>query len=255
MDRRDKSSETLGPISSESRNEVPGQTSDMMGTTGQGTGGSRSSLLATIGQHPVAAALIGAGLGLLLVGVFATPKRRQNAQGSGKGKQMSAQKTLITWLNNAHATEHNLAKVLERHARSAKNQPEMQARFQQHLQETRHHAEMVKGCIERLGGRTSVVKSGMGAAMGMVQGVSTAVAEDEIIKNLLGDYASEHFEIASYRSLIAAAEELGDQETAGVCRQILRDEEEMARWLEGQIPTVTRIFLSQKTGAEGYGAS
>src|SRR5689334_12914341 len=99
----------------------------------------------------------------------------------------------------------------------------MQARIQQHLQETRRHADLVKGCIERLGGSTSALKSGMGKVSGFFQGVSTGMAKDEIVKNALADYASEHFEIASYTSLLAAALALGDQQQASVCQEILRD--------------------------------
>ena len=79
-----------------------------------------------------------------------------------------------------------------------------------------------------MGGETSGVKSGMASVMGAVQGMTTKLAKDELIKNTLHDYGTEHFEIACYTSLIAAAENLGDQETARVRREILRDEQAMA---------------------------
>jgi len=134
-----------------------------------------------------------------------------------------------------------------------KDHPQMQARIQQHLEQTRRHAELVKGCIERLGGSTSAIKSGMGKIGGFFQGVSTGMAKDEIVKNALADYASEQFEIASYTSLIAAAQALGDREMAAICQQILRDEEEMAGWLQQQIPTITQEFLGLQTRAHGAG--
>ena len=43
-------------------------------------------------------------------------------------------------------------------------------------------------------------------------------------------YVFEHLEIACYRSLIGAAEELGDAETAELCTEILR---EGKRWPTG----------------------
>jgi ferritin-like metal-binding protein YciE len=79
-----------------------------------------------------------------------------------------------------------------------------------------------------------------------LQGMSTGAAEDELVKNALSDYAAEQFEVASYRSLIAAAEELGDQETVSACQENLREDEEMARWLEQQLPAVTQAFLRTK---------
>jgi ferritin-like metal-binding protein YciE len=146
---------------------------------------------------------------------------------------------VIAWLNDAHAMELGIAQVLERHVAEAKDHPHMHAGLQRHLEQTRRHAELVKGCVERMGGETSGVKSGMASVMGAVQGMSTKLAKDELIKNTLHDYGTEHFEIACYTSLIAAAENLGDQETARVCREILRDDQAMADFLFQQIPPTT----------------
>lgn len=125
----------------------------------------------------------------------------------------------------------------------------MEAKIRQHLEQTRRHADLVKGCIESLGASTSSLKSGIGNVMGALQGRATEIAKDEMVKNALTDYASEQFEIASYRSLIAAAEALGENGIADICRQILRDEEDMAQWLNNHIPTVTREYLAQQATA------
>ena len=69
---------------------------------------------------------------------------------------------------------------------------------------------------------------------------------DEIIKASLGTYTFEHMEIGSYRILIATAEALGDTETKLVCEQILREEENMARWLEENLPAVTKQYLDRE---------
>ena len=77
---------------------------------------------------------------------------------------------VLAWLNDAHAMELGIAQVLENHAASAADDPPMQMRLQQHLEETRRHAELVKGCVERMGGDTSAVKTGMASVMGTIQG-------------------------------------------------------------------------------------
>jgi ferritin-like metal-binding protein YciE len=164
---------------------------------------------------------------------------------------MAHQEMVIAWLNDAHALELNLVQVLEHRVSDTKDHPQMQTKIQQHLEQTRRHAELVKQCIERLGGSTSAVKSTMGQISGFFQGVSTDMAKDEIVKNALADYASEQFEIACYTSLLAAAQALGDQQMATVCQQILRDEEDMARWLQQQIPALTQAFLGQQARAHG----
>ena len=162
---------------------------------------------------------------------------------------MANKELIVAWLNDAHAMEQGIAQVLERHAAEAADQPTMHARLQQHLEETRRHAEMVKSCLERLGEQPSTVKTGMASVMGAVQGMSTKMAQDTLIKNALHDYGTEHFEIACYTSLIAAAQDLGDQEMMQVCQQILAEDQAMADFLFQQIPPVTVQMLQMEHAA------
>lgn len=166
--------------------------------------------------------------------------RRLVGQDSATGQDL-----LLAWLNDAYGMENTLIQTLQNHARDAKNYPQMQVKLDQHLAQTRRHAEMVKSCIERLGGRTNPLKTSLGVAMGKVQGLSTGAAADEVVKDGLADFAAENFEIASYTALIAAAEQLGDRETVATCNQILREEQEMARWLEQNLPATTRETVNR----------
>ena len=159
---------------------------------------------------------------------------------------MANKELIVAWLNDAHAMELGIAEVLERHAADAKDHPQMHSRLQQHLEETRRHADLVKGCLERLGEQPSGVKSGMASVMGAVQGMTTKMAQDTLIKNTLHDYGTEHFEMACYTSLMAAAQDLGDQEMASACQQILREEQAMADFLFQQIPSTTVEMLQME---------
>lgn len=158
---------------------------------------------------------------------------------------MSPKEQLTTWLNSAYAMEKSLIQVLENHAGDAKDLPEVRQRDEQHLEETKRHAELVARCLEVLGEKPSAMKSAMGNVMGTVQGASSGMHRDELVKNFLSDYAAEHFEIACYRSLIAAAETLDQPEIARLCTEILHDEERMAAWLEERIPEITQMHLQQ----------
>ncbi len=82
-----------------------------------------------------------------------------------------------------------------------------------------------------------------GGAMGMMQGMSTGMFRDELVKNAIADYAMEHFEMACYSALASAAEDAGLTELAQTCREIFGEEAEMADWLEEHIPEVTRLHL------------
>lgn len=165
---------------------------------------------------------------------------------SGEARQRvlkEKKKLLLAWLNDAYAMEKALIPILEHHARDARDYPHIRARDLDHLEQTRHHADLVKGCIERLGESPSTTKTALGSLIGTMNSVATGPFEDELVKNFLSDYAAEHLEIASYKALIAAAQEVGDRETALVCEQILWEEEDMARWLEENLPMAVRETL------------
>jgi ferritin-like metal-binding protein YciE len=159
---------------------------------------------------------------------------------------MAHKELLLSWLNDAYGMEKNIIQVLQNHVKDAKDHPAMQQKLQEHLDVTRHQAEMLKDRIEALGGSVSTVKSTTGTVMGAITGVTTGAAEDELVKNMLSDYATEHFEIASYRALIKGAQDLGDDETVRLCQQLLREEEDMARFLEQNLPTAVHDVLSRK---------
>jgi ferritin-like metal-binding protein YciE len=162
---------------------------------------------------------------------------------------MAHEDLFMAWLNDAYGMENALVQVLQNHVKDAKDHPQMQAKIQEHLDKTRQHAELVKGCIERRAGSTSALKTGMSNLMGVMQGMSTGAAEDELVKNGIADYAAENFEIASYNALITAAQDLGDTQTASVCQQILGDEQDMANWLAQHLPEAVDEIIKKKAAA------
>lgn len=159
--------------------------------------------------------------------------------------------TLLEWLRDAHAMEQQAVSILENQAERIEHYPGMQERVRAHLDESRRQAERVEQCIKELDGDTSTVKEGVAKFMGNVAALSNAAAGDEVVKNGIADYAFEHFEIASYRSLIGAAEELGETRIKQTCEEILQEEEAMADWLETHLPEVTQQYLRREvTGQE-----
>ena len=145
---------------------------------------------------------------------------------------MDRREMLVAWLNDAHSMEKALIPVLKNHANDAKDYPEVHKRDTEHMEETKRHVELVEECLSRLGEKPSGAKSMMGEIMGRFQAMSTEPFVDEMMKNFLADYATEQFEIASYKSLAAAARHLGEEEIATTCERILKDEERMAEWLD-----------------------
>ncbi|MBE1876061.1 DUF892 family protein [Myceligenerans pegani] len=157
---------------------------------------------------------------------------------------MTSREKIIDWLNDAHAMELALEENLTRHAKDAEGDAVVQARIEQHVEETRRQAETVRGCIETLGGELSAGKDLFAKMFGAMQGMANRPMADTMVKNAIADYAAEHFEIACYRALIDACEEIDAQDVAVRLTEILREEEAMAKFLEQKLPGAVRTALA-----------
>lgn len=153
---------------------------------------------------------------------------------------------LMEWLRDAHAMEQQAETMLSSLASRIENYPDVRAKIETHLAETQRQATMLEDCIRRRGGDTSTLKDLAAKFVAFGQGMSGIFADDEIIKGAMASYTFEHMEIAAYRVLIAAADQAGDQETSVVCARILREEEEMARWLSENIASLTQKYLGRE---------
>ena len=158
---------------------------------------------------------------------------------------MADQQLIVGWLKDAYALENGIADTLETQIDLAADHPTLQSGIQRHLEATKGHAETVKSCLEQLGESPSAIKTGMASIGGKVQSLTMGVAKDDLVKSVLNDYAAEHMEIASYRSLIVSAQEIGQPAIVEACQGILRDEEAMASWLEEQMPTIVLEAVRQ----------
>lgn len=158
----------------------------------------------------------------------------------------TAEDRLMEWLRDAHAAEEQAETMLSGMARRIDHYPDLKARIEQHVRETQRQAERIRGCIERRGGSTSMIKDTGGKMMGLGQAMSGMFVGDEVMKGSIAAYAFENMEIASYRVLVDTARQVGDAETASTCEQILREEEAMADWLKDNLPSLTRQYLARE---------
>lgn len=157
---------------------------------------------------------------------------------------------LIDWLRDAHAMESQAVEMLERQVGRIQNYPDLLTKAKEHIEVSKPQANRLKQCLNQLGSDTSSIKTGIGMLMGNTQSLSGLLSSDEIVKASVFNYAFEHFEIANYRALIAAATAAGEPDIARTLQQSLDEEVEMAGWLEQRLPQVTTTFLSrQEMGA------
>ncbi len=149
---------------------------------------------------------------------------------------MSSQ--IISWLNNAYAMEKSIEQALKSHAEDAKDNPVLYEAIIAHIKETQEQAEMVKSRIEELGGEVSALSSGIASARGMMLAMPSKVFEEHVLMNTIVEYATEHFEMASYRAIMIAARATGDIETADMCQKILEQEQRTAEWIHDNLPSL-----------------
>lgn len=146
---------------------------------------------------------------------------------------------LVAWLDDAYAMETGLIGVLQSHASHfSDDMPAAARRLEQHVVETQRHAQRLQECLRILDARPSGVKSTLSSVMGSIEGASTAIFRDQLVKDALADYASEQFEVGCYVALVSAATELGYPDIAQLCRANLEEDQAMAMWLLQRLPGV-----------------
>jgi ferritin-like metal-binding protein YciE len=151
----------------------------------------------------------------------------------------SATDQLIAWLDDAYAMESGLIPILQNHAAHfGDRMPQAARRLQQHVVETQQHASRVAECLGILNASPSRIKSTLSSVIGSVEGATTTLFRDQLVKDALADYASEQFEVGCYTALVSAATDLGYRDVARLCRENLEEDRAMAAWVLQQLPRV-----------------
>lgn len=153
---------------------------------------------------------------------------------------------VMSWLRDAHAMEAAHVDNIERLIGFSDAYPVLKAQLQKHLAKSKEQRKAVEHLLERLGSDRSVLKDWAMKFAGQVEPFVSKLTRDSMPKNCLLAYAYEAFEIASYRALLGAAEELGIPELREMCERCIAEEQEMASFLFDHLPEVTRQYLSER---------
>ena len=159
---------------------------------------------------------------------------------------------LIQYLNEAYGKEKELETALDAHIQMTTRAP-YRKRQREHLKETKAHARSLSKRIKQLGGEAQglplpggapevvvgaaarvqeVASKGLAAAKGPLHTIRGTGESEKMLKNAKTEYFNEFEEIATYSAIETLAEALSDRETAKLARDIKRDEERMAKFLE-----------------------
>jgi ferritin-like metal-binding protein YciE len=150
---------------------------------------------------------------------------------------------LITWLRDAHAMEAAHVDNIERLIGVTDDYPQFKAQLQRHLDATRRQRQEIERQLESMGSDNSVLKDWAMRLSGRLEPLLSVLTPDSMPKHCLAAHGYEAFEIASYRSLLGAAEELGMTDLRAMCERFIREEQEMATFLFDNLPGITRQYL------------
>ena len=145
---------------------------------------------------------------------------------------------LIQYMSEAYGKERELEVALQTDIAMTTKQP-YKKRLQEHLRETKAHAKALDRRIKKLGGGGQTVQSLVGKATALAKGplhmIRGAGEQEKLLKNAKTQYTAEQEEISTYLALEVFATKVGDSETAKLARDIRKEEERMAKFLETQI--------------------
>lgn len=159
------------------------------------------------------------------------------------------QQKIVQYLNEAHASEQALARVLQSQIAMTPRGAYRSA-LETHLAETRRHADRVTRRLQALGQGGSPLTATVGLVQSVV-GQALALGktpldllrgsggEEKVLKNAKDACATEALEIATYTAIERLAQDVGDDETARLAASIRADEERMLQRVLREIPKLT----------------
>ena len=167
---------------------------------------------------------------------------------------------LIQYLNEAHATEMGLVRVLQSQIAMTPRGSYRDA-LEKHLGETRRHVERVQQRVSELDGGANPLQAGVGAVetivaqtlalwkapFDMLRGAS---GEEKVLKNAKDATATEALEIATYTALERLAKAVGDETTAKLAASIRADEERMLERVLREIPKLAAAVVGAEIEGE-----
>jgi ferritin-like metal-binding protein YciE len=161
----------------------------------------------------------------------------------------SARDIFVVGLRNAHAMEIQARELMERQSERLSDYPEVKQKVTEHLRETEEQLKRLESCLEACGENTSSLKDTALSVAANITAMAHSMAGDEILKNTFANNAFEHFEIASYKSLLALADPAGATSAKPVLEASLREEEQMASWIDANVQKVTMEYLAREQRA------
>src|SRR4051812_31537204 len=183
------------------------------------------------------------------------------ADSMSQSEQQKQQQKIVQYLNEAHATEQALVRVLQSQI-AMTPRGSYRTALETHLGETRDHAERVARRLQSLGqggnplmAVVGAVETAIGQALALgktpLDLVRGSGGEEKVLKNAKDACATEALEIATYTALERLAGDVGDDETAKLAASIRADEEKMLQRILRELPKLTDAVVGADVKGRG----
>ena len=162
---------------------------------------------------------------------------------------MQAEQKIVQYLNEAHAHEIGLTRVLQAQI-AMTPRGDYRSAAEQHLEETRQQAERIEQRLGELGGGDNPLQVGLGLLETVVaQGLAFAKTpidlvrgtggEEKVLKNAKDAASTEMLEIVTYDALERLARVTGDTKTAELAARNRAEEERFLARIRALLPALT----------------
>ena len=174
---------------------------------------------------------------------------------------MDSKTKIVQYLNEAHASEVGLVRVLQSQIAMTPRGDYRDA-LERHLRETREHAGKLETRVRELDGGDSPVQAVVGVAETVIaQALALGKTpidllrgsggEEKVLKNAKDAAATEALEIATYTAIERLATGVGDDRTAKLATSIRADEQRMLDRILALIPALTDAVAAADLRGEG----
>jgi ferritin-like metal-binding protein YciE len=161
------------------------------------------------------------------------------------GRLSTLHEQLIKHLDEAHAMEQNVLRMLDGMI-STTDDPAILQELEHHKMETEGHALKMRQRLEAHGGTPSAVRQMTGILGALAKMPLDLVRQEKAGRNARDGYATEHMEIAAYELLKRIAEKAGDDSTATACDEILAQERAMAETIASNWDKFVELSLREE---------
>jgi ferritin-like metal-binding protein YciE len=161
------------------------------------------------------------------------------------GAMSTVQEQLVKHLDEAHAMEQNVLRMLDGMI-STTDDPQMRQELEHHRVETEGHADLMRVRLRAHGATPSTVKQMTGILGALAKMPIDLVRGDKAGRNARDGYATEHMEIASYELLKRIARRAADDETVTACDRIIAEERAMAETIAGSWDKAVELSLREE---------